>query len=148
MSCRHSLGNVLGGVLPFLGGVLLGGVLAGGLLCFTLKTPAFGVGDPPASSFDAFLMWILFGLPPWTAIALIWQLAILVILWAVSPWPLMARPREALLLLGGIVSAIIAGVVMLGHKYGFSELPSAVIASVPVVIAPFLTVARDWNVYD
>lgn len=142
MSNRQPIGDVFQGISPFLAGMVAGSVVAGGLLCFAFRTYVVAFADKPASPFDAFLIWMLFGVTALLVVAAIWGTIALTLVWILSPWPVTARPGQVLFALGSIASTIITVGVALSSHYGGGAI-AALMAMLATLVAPFLMVTRD-----
>jgi hypothetical protein len=147
MAFRHSLASMTEGIIPFLAGAVIGELSIGLLVCCAFGYRIIDIGPEHCTGVAALLVWIVYGMPLTIAATFVWQLAAFVLLWALCPFPLSARPRFDLLLLGGAAWVLTAGAIAANEKFGLTQL-SAPIRLAVVAISPILMVTRDWSVDD
>lgn len=141
MSERHPLSGLLYGIAPFSKGMVIGSIVAGWLVCFVWRAYVFSIADIPASPFNAFLIWILFGVPALILTATVWLAAVFSIARLVSPWPLVFRSSALSLALGAVVISGIAIAGPLDRHFALGGLIEA-LALLSLAVAPFLMLRR------
>jgi hypothetical protein len=141
MRNRNPVGEILCAILYSSIGMVIGGIGAGLAVCGPLGRYVIAIADIPHSAFDAFVIWMIFGLPCLVLVTAIWQFAVLLVAWVVSPVPLSLRLAPSTICVLGIASAACVAIAST-FQFELGTL-SATIAVSAVAIPPLLLVKRD-----
>lgn len=140
---RNSIGDLLLAIVPFLKGFVMGEFITGLVVCGPLGKYVIGIADIPHSPFDAFVIWLIFGLPVLALVTSVWESVVLIVIWLVCPMRLVLRLTPNAILVLGIVAAIFATLALTYQfQLGAFAFP---IGSLAVVMAPLLLLKRDTD---
>ena len=141
MRSRNPLADVLCAIPPFAKGIAIGGIGAGLAVCGPLGKSVVAFADPPHDPWSAFLLWMILALPVLLIGASIWQCAVILVAWILSPLPLSLRLAPSAITLLGIVAAVCFAIA-LAFEYELGVLATPIAVSF-VVISPSLMVRGD-----
>ena len=140
---RNSIGDLLLAIVPFLKGFAIGEFITGLVVCGPLGKYVIGIADIPHSPFDAFVIWLIFGLPVLALVTGVWESVVLIVIWLVCPMRLVLRLESKAIAALGIIAAVFP-TIALTYQFQLGAFAFPIGSSV-IVMAPLLFLKRDTD---